>query len=256
MTITVLGCGGAWSRILGHTSFLVEHRDIKLLIDCGSTVPARVEEFSRLQDITHIFLSHLHADHAGGLEEVGFKGLFIHKKRPILLVPAPLMPILWPNYLAVGMRNLLTDDGKQDRIATLDTYFQAYPIVPMQFVQLGDSNFHLAIYRTQHVASKPNFSILVLDQDSGKKVLFTCDVTAGNKLPYNSADLIFHDCSFTPKYPTTVHTHIEDLLVLSREIQAKTVCTHYGDDTIERQPLLTRDIAPLRVAHVGARYVV
>ncbi len=256
MQITVLGCGSAWSRVLGNTSFLIEHQNLKVLIDCGGTVPARIDEFSKMQEITHIFISHLHADHVGGLEEVALRGLFLHKRRPILLVPAPILPILWANYLSAGLRNLVTEDGTQDRIASLDTYFQAYPIIPMQWVQLGESSLHLVLYRTQHVVSKPNFSILILDQDSGKKILFTCDVVSGNKLPYKASDLIFHDCSMSPKYPATVHTHIEDLLALPVEIQSKIFCTHYDDSVLENLPILAHDIAPIRIAQVGGVHYV
>ena len=39
--------------------------------------------------------------------------------------------------------------------------------------------------------------------------------------------LIFHDCSFGPKYPGTVHTHYSDLLTLPDNVRKRIVLMHY-----------------------------
>ena len=248
MQVTVLGCGNAWSRNLGHTSFLVENGDVKLVIDCGFLTPPAIERIIPLDKVTHYFISHIHADHTGGLEEVAFKDYFLYKQhKPTLLLPPDLFSTIWPNYLASGLRNLLTPDGSQDMIASLSTYFEPKHITVGTWVSIG-CDLHLALYKTKHVGKKANYSLLVRNQAIEKQALFTCDVVVDNKLPYKSSDLIFHDCSFAPSYPATVHTHVEHLLALPVEIQQKTICCHYADEIAERGVLFEDDIEPLRLA--------
>lgn len=256
--ITILGCGNAWSRKLGNTSFLVEQNNVKLVIDCGFTVPEAVEKITPLKSITHYFISHIHADHAGGLEEVAFKNYFISKHRPVLLVGEALAPSIWTNYLVSGLRNLLVEEEGQvkDLIATIDTYFYLYQMAPLKWVELKGSGLHLACYRTKHVGSKVNYSLLVRNEEKGTSALFTCDTVVESQLPYRSATLVFQDCSFTPTYPLTVHTHCSDLLALPKEIQEKVVCTHYGDDVTSKRPLLDQDIVPLRIGSPGDQFEV
>ena len=45
----------------------------KLLIDCGTDARHSLHELGlSYKDIEHVYISHLHADHAGGLEWLGF----------------------------------------------------------------------------------------------------------------------------------------------------------------------------------------
>lgn len=72
MKITVLGSGSAFSSLTRFNSaYFVEVGNLRLMIDCGSDAlralqKAKVDVFS-IQDI---FLTHMHADHCGGLPAV------------------------------------------------------------------------------------------------------------------------------------------------------------------------------------------
>lgn len=64
MQLTILGCGAACPRPGGACSgYLVEERGTKLLVDCGTGVLSNLQRVVALKDVTHIVISHLHADH-------------------------------------------------------------------------------------------------------------------------------------------------------------------------------------------------
>ena len=226
----------------------MEKSDVKLVIDCGFQTPAAISQVCDYNKITHYFVSHIHGDHAGGLEEIAFRGYFSEHK-PYLIIGTELMPTLWTNYLCGSLRNLVLPNGSLDLVATLSTYFNLHQCEPMKWYSLGESGLHLVLYAVRHVGSKVAYAILIRDGDSEKQVLFTCDAVWGNKLPYGAANLIFHECSFSPKLPASVHTHAEELLsFMEPTIQEKTVCVHYDDSVLERGVLGEMDIAPLRLA--------
>ncbi len=75
-----LGSGSAFT--IGVDNFqsnmlLVSDQRNKLLIDCGSDIRFSLYKagFSHL-DITDIYISHIHSDHTGGLEDIGFNTKF------------------------------------------------------------------------------------------------------------------------------------------------------------------------------------
>lgn len=68
MRLTVLGNYGPYPAKDGACSgYLLESGDIKILLDCGCGVLSRLQKHSRIEDITHIILSHLHYDHMGDI---------------------------------------------------------------------------------------------------------------------------------------------------------------------------------------------
>ena len=64
MQLTVLGSSAAYPGPGGACSgCLVEEGKTKLLVDCGTGVLSNLQRVAALQDVNHIVISHLHADH-------------------------------------------------------------------------------------------------------------------------------------------------------------------------------------------------
>ncbi|KNF09950.1 putative Zn-dependent hydrolase [Gottschalkia purinilytica] len=61
-------------QYLSHSSFIIENKDFKAIIDPfisgNPTCPIRIED---LKDLTHIFLTHAHGDHFGDTIEIAKK---------------------------------------------------------------------------------------------------------------------------------------------------------------------------------------
>jgi ribonuclease BN (tRNA processing enzyme) len=68
MKITVLGQWGAYPEAGEATAgYLIEHKDEKILIDCGSGVLAQLQRYIKLTDLTSVVISHTHHDHVADL---------------------------------------------------------------------------------------------------------------------------------------------------------------------------------------------
>lgn len=77
-TLRFLGVGAAFAgRELGQSNMLLESNGKRLLIDCGNRIQDMLEDHAgiskkELHQIDGVYISHVHADHVGGLEYLGF----------------------------------------------------------------------------------------------------------------------------------------------------------------------------------------
>lgn len=64
MKLTILGTAGAYPGPGEACSgYLLESGDSRVLLDCGTGVLANLQKHISVRDLTHIVISHLHADH-------------------------------------------------------------------------------------------------------------------------------------------------------------------------------------------------
>ncbi|HZT41726.1 MAG TPA: MBL fold metallo-hydrolase [Chthonomonadaceae bacterium] len=222
MKLTWNGTGSAWSPYYGNSSAVLEAGGKRLLVDCGHTVPARLQEMGlTLRDIDAVFISHLHGDHVYGLEEWGFRSLLQWKIRPQLLIAADLADMLWQQVLAGTMAQVC------DKTCRLTDYFQVTPMQIGKPVSLDP--WTLTIHPVRHVPNACAYGLKVAAEST--TLGFTCDTLAdGDPWFYQDTDQVFHDCSFAPYFPETVHAHFEQLCRYPQEFRMKTYLVHYEDD--------------------------
>lgn len=234
MKITVLGSGGFFTLNNWHANFLVEVEDYRLLIDCGSDCRhALNRQGYSYKDIHGVFISHLHGDHAGGMEWLGFAKYFDPTQNtPNLYISESLVQPLWNNTLSGGMGSL------QGKITTLSDYFYVNPIEKNGDFKIGGVVFRLV--QTVHVMNGyyivPSFGLLVSD---GKTNIFMTGDTqyAPEQINhfYKISGLIFHDCELLylpdgkPIF-STVHAHYDKLKSLPKSVKKKMWLNHYQDN--------------------------
>ncbi len=64
MKLTILGTAGAYPGPGESCSgYLLESGDSRILLDCGTGVLANLQKHISIRDLTHIVISHIHADH-------------------------------------------------------------------------------------------------------------------------------------------------------------------------------------------------
>lgn len=246
MKLKFLGVGGAFAPISkGNSNMMfISDSGSKLLLDFGLTAPyiLRDELKEDFKNIDGIYISHLHADHVGGLEFFAFSRYFMPKLdengkaiRPKLFCVPELMTELWENTLKGGLESI---EGK---VMNLTDYFDCIPVaVNSSFIW---ENYRFAPVQTIHVMSgykfKNSYGLMInnVEEESGsfldvKRTFITTDTQF---CPYQlvkfycDASLIFHDCETLP-FKSHVHAHYDDLNTLTKFVKEKMWLYHYGEE--------------------------
>lgn len=230
MKLIFLGTGNAFT--VGHDNFqsnmLFENEAGQyFLFDCGSDIRHSLNEQGLShRDIDALFVSHLHADHVGGLEWLAFSRKFdCDDKKPDLYTTKLLRTDLWDNLLAVGLSSLA------DKSPTLDTYFTVHMINDDGIFQWQKQSFELVktIHALNNKVPIPSYGIKFV---INKHVIFiTGDVQFRPEdltKHYEEADLIFHDCDTGDK-KIEVHAHYLELKTLPASIKSKMWLYDYNE---------------------------
>jgi len=230
MQLIFLGSGSAfWLKPDNYQSnILLKSPSGKyLLIDCGTDIRFSLEAAGlSYRNIDDIYVSHLHADHVGGLEFLGFSSKFDKGcEQPGLYISESLKNDLWSNCLSGGMSII------DDKLCTLVDYFSIHPVAESgKFVWEG-VEFNLV--PTDHVLgeSKSMLSFGLFFSIGGQSVYLTTDTKfSPERLSryMQDADLILHDCETSPG-ASGVHARFDELLSLPAAIKHKMWLYHYDD---------------------------
>lgn len=207
-----------------------QNKTYNLLIDCGSHWQFASEEFGlNIKDVSSIFITHLHADHCGGLEYLGFKTYFgsypFGQNKIRLIGNVEVLEELWHTVLG-GMRSL------QGQTNTLETFFDPEYVKPNGSFMWSNIVFNLV--QTVHMVDDrricPSYGLMF--KPGEKRVFITGDTQfAPHALftYYEMADIIFHDCELK-KYGGSVHAQYHELCGLPEHIKEKMWLYHYSLD--------------------------
>ncbi len=231
--ILFLGTGNALMNEDGnfHSNLILQCGSDTLFIDCGSDFPHAIARAGfKSNKVEHLYISHVHADHAGGLEWLAFMDYFVDNKRTKLYIPnalrSDLSVMLKPSTVASiadvdfdGLGALfdlqMVDDAKKD------------------WFELG--NIRFTPVKTIHVSSYAklySYALRIITKDAvaERKIFFSSDTQFDPKQlhqHYEWADLILHDCSTSP-HPYNAHVHFDQLCTLPLQIREKMILYHYG----------------------------
>lgn len=240
LILQMLGTGSAFAKRFYNNNALLESGGRTLLLDCGITAPRALFELGRgFDEIDAILITHIHADHVGGLEEMAFQMKFIFRRKPVLYVAEALIEPLWENSLRGGL--------EQEDLRSLEDYFEVRPLTPGTPTELLPG-LKAELLQTPHIPNRPSYSILFNDF-----FFYTADmVFDGDLLDHlvekRGVTAIFHDCQLHP--PGIVHADLSRLLTLPEHIQRIVYLMHYGDD----QPAFVGRTGPMTFIEQHAKY--
>ena len=242
MKMTFLGVGSAFSKKHGTSAMLVESGDIKLLLDCGQPVPGILEDQGcGLQNLTHILITHLHADHIGGLEQVAIMTRMVHKNRVTLISTESILDRLWNCSLRGGLEFIEATPGDASP-QTLEDYFIPCPIPKHEWVDIipNESSLKLRLHTNDHVLNLETYGVEFAygGLEKENRALFSGDVRFTPEYiqyGFENCHLLFHDCQLFDSGPNNslaVHASYNQLLSLPFEVRQKIWIYHYGDSVL------------------------
>jgi ribonuclease BN (tRNA processing enzyme) len=234
MKLTFLGSGDAFVNdpaVNYQSNMVIEQEGVRLLFDAGGDLKFSLREAGlRPADVNTIYVSHLHADHVGGLEYLALTKKFskrpADKRKQELYASADVLGSIWSGSLVNELRTL------QGEIATLETFFIPKPVkkngtFTMAFPQEKNLDYvKFQLIQMIHVINDFSFMPsygLQFDSPGGKSVFITSDTQmAPNQMMdfYQKADIIFQDCE-TSDSKSGVHAHYLELLDLPQEVKGK-----------------------------------
>lgn len=241
LTIFFVGCGSAFSRTMNQTNLLVVKGDQHLLVDCGTKSPQALHDLLiEPAEIENFLITHTHADHIGGLEEMMMVNRYLTGNKPNIIINEEFEDILWNHSLRGGSAYSEVHNGQP--LGFSDFWKAIRPTKKASFerdtweTRLGDLDIKMP--RTKHFpdnASSWRDSFWSCGVLFDERVLFTSDTRFDPELLtefdecYN-LEYIFHDCQF---FTGGVHASLEELSTLPDKLKCKMVLMHYADNWLE-----------------------
>jgi ribonuclease BN (tRNA processing enzyme) len=239
LKITFLGTGGAFTdfRQNYHNNAVIYTDEGFILIDCGGTAVQSMKELGLpVHDVSGVIVTHMHGDHIGGIEQLLWERYYTGATGPDFANTH----LFTTGRLHEALRRALVDCVDEITVATGDAQHGGYEtlvnrcVLPVDGQGMAWGRVKFNLKKTPHVVGrdvdKPAYGVVIRAEGHLRggfyytsDTIFRADI--GDLFPH--ADVIFHDCTFSPKYPGTVHTHYEELLTLPEAVRNCIVLMHH-----------------------------
>ena len=241
-----LGVGDAFSALYYSSCVALEAEGAWLLVDCPHPIRKMMREAGQaagipldLDKVSGIALTHLHADHASGLEGFAFALHFAAGRKARLVAHPEVAAGLWEGHLAAGMGQTLPEPQGKPEPHSLQDFFEVSHLPEGEVARVGP--FAIECRRTIHHIPTTAFRI----RAGGRCLGYSADTAFDPGLIewLSAADLIVHETNLG------VHTPYEKLAALPEALRARMRLIHYPDD-------FNAKASVIEVLNQGRRYAV
>jgi ribonuclease BN (tRNA processing enzyme) len=235
LSLYFVGSGSAFARTLYQNNLLITKGRHHLLIDCGTRCSQALHEAGlHFSEIQNYLITHSHADHIGGLEEVQLFARYVLQRKPNMVINKSYEKILWEQSLRGG-----SEISESGRLTFSDLWNTQRPKklsgYPRETLETNVGDINIKMPRTLHFPDNAKswresaWSCGVIIDD---RIFFTSDTQFDRELVEGydkrfNFEVIFHDCQL---FTGGVHTSIDELCTLPKRLRKKIVLMHYGDN--------------------------
>jgi ribonuclease BN (tRNA processing enzyme) len=237
LTLHFIGAGSAFTKKYYQNNLLIIKGQDHLLVDCGTRTPEALARLGlSVMDIRNYLITHSHADHIGGLEEVMLLNRYVARSKPVMVAPASYRRFLWEKSLKGGAAYNERNAGRWLQFADLwdSVDLQSVPGADRELCEARIGSIKVSMFRTMHIpgsARSWRSSVLSYGVVIDDRILFSSDTRFDPQLfpflaRHYAIETIFHDCQFLPG---GVHASLQELATLPPDIKTRTWLMHYGD---------------------------
>ena len=215
--LSFIGTGSAFNTSLGNNNAYIKKGESLLLIDCGSSTFAKIQERNLLEGIKRVFvlMTHTHPDHVGSLGDLIFYGYYAMGEmgKPSVTVIAPM------------------DLHMEDVLNTVGVKRETYWYYPMDEPYTWISNFSILIepVRVVHVEELNCYGYTIRHKED---VIYysgdSCNIPSGilDKLNMGAFDAFYQD-TCKADYDGNVHLSLRKLTEMVKpEYRKRVFCMH------------------------------
>lgn len=239
MKLTVIGYWGGFPyKNEASSGYLLEHKGFHLLLDCGSGVLSRMQNFIAPEKLDAVILSHYHPDHVADI------GVLYHARliRGMLGTKPPTLPIYGHNL-----------DNQEFAKLTNRKVTKGIAYNPSQTLEVGP--FHISFLETVHPV--PCYAMRV--EADGKVLVYTADTSYKEEFVQFSqnADVLLCECNFYGNQDGQGAGHMNSLDAgkLAEAAGVKqlilTHLPHFGDHHMLKEEASQKYHGPIQLANEG-----
>lgn len=226
MRITALGTGDAFSAERYSSCLLVEEGDTRLLVDCPHPIRKILRESTAgrvdVGDIDAVVLTHLHGDHASGVEGLLWFCRFALQRRAKVIAHPAVAAHLWPQLQGSMAELLHVDEDNRPHHRTrlqADDLLEVVSLATDQPLRFGP--LQLACRLTIHHI--PTTALVVRGPDG--VFGYSADTAFDPALIawLDQADVVVHETNYG------AHTPYAKLAALPAPVRAKMKLIHWPD---------------------------
>jgi ribonuclease BN (tRNA processing enzyme) len=227
MRLTTIGTGtAAPSPARVQAGHLVESGDVRLLLDCGGGVVARMAERGiRWQDVTHVALTHFHADHITDLVNlfVAWRwGQLPPRSAPVTVIgPAGTAALV--GRLAAALWPQLADPGYGVEVRELAPDDEPLPL---------GGGVTIAAWKVPHTDESVAYSV----ERGGARLVYTGDTGFDPALAgwASSCDVLLCECSLPNDLAMATHLTPEECGAIAAIARPKLLALTHLYPPVER----------------------